>query len=394
MACVTACPSGVQYDRLLESVRPQIERNVDARPGRPAVPRGDLRAVPLQAAAAGGGRARGALPEAARDARRSGALAERAAGPARRRWSRCCRRCRVRDAFARLPERTPAVGAAARDGSRCSPAACRTCSSTGSTRPPCGCSPPRAATSLVPRDQQCCGALELHAGREDRRAGPRPARRSPVRARSGVDHVVANVAGCGSSMKEYGHLLADDPEWARAGEGVQRAGPRRPRGARRPARRRRPARPAAPGPRPGRLPRRLPPRARPGRARPAARRAAHDPGRWRSSTSPRPRCAAARPGSTTWSRRRPAAELGARKAANIRVGAAGHRGHREPGLPAADRQAPCRAGLDGDTPDGRTPQACRCCTRSSCSTPRSAGCRSRVPDGSASRAAENVGGRR
>jgi glycolate oxidase iron-sulfur subunit len=28
MACVTACPSGVQYDRLLESVRPQIERNV------------------------------------------------------------------------------------------------------------------------------------------------------------------------------------------------------------------------------------------------------------------------------------------------------------------------------------------------------------------------------
>lgn len=28
MACVTACPSGVQYDKLLESVRPQIERNV------------------------------------------------------------------------------------------------------------------------------------------------------------------------------------------------------------------------------------------------------------------------------------------------------------------------------------------------------------------------------
>ena len=28
-----------------------------------------------------------------------------------------------------------------------------------------------------------------------------------------VDHVVTNVAGCGSSMKEYGHLLSDDPAW-------------------------------------------------------------------------------------------------------------------------------------------------------------------------------------
>jgi glycolate oxidase iron-sulfur subunit len=26
--------------------------------------------------------------------------------------------------------------------------------------------------------------------------------------------VVTNVAGCGSSMKDYGHLLADDPQWA------------------------------------------------------------------------------------------------------------------------------------------------------------------------------------
>src|SRR3989442_4858135 len=27
MACVTACPSGVQYDRLIEATRPQVERN-------------------------------------------------------------------------------------------------------------------------------------------------------------------------------------------------------------------------------------------------------------------------------------------------------------------------------------------------------------------------------
>src|SRR5437764_9297870 len=27
MACVTACPSGVQYDKLIEATRPQVERN-------------------------------------------------------------------------------------------------------------------------------------------------------------------------------------------------------------------------------------------------------------------------------------------------------------------------------------------------------------------------------
>ncbi len=31
---------------------------------------------------------------------------------------------------------------------------------------------------------------------------------------SGVDNLVVNVAGCGSSMKEYGHLLRDDPAYA------------------------------------------------------------------------------------------------------------------------------------------------------------------------------------
>jgi glycolate oxidase iron-sulfur subunit len=33
-------------------------------------------------------------------------------------------------------------------------------------------------------------------------------------AETGVDRVVVNAAGCGSAMKEYGQLLANDPEWA------------------------------------------------------------------------------------------------------------------------------------------------------------------------------------
>jgi glycolate oxidase iron-sulfur subunit len=66
---------------------------------------------------------------------------------------------------------------------------------------------------VAPRGQGCCGALALHAGRLDE--ARRFARRTiDTFERVGVDRVVVNAAGCGSSMKEYGHLLADDPAWA------------------------------------------------------------------------------------------------------------------------------------------------------------------------------------
>jgi glycolate oxidase iron-sulfur subunit len=58
---------------------------------------------------------------------------------------------------------------------------------------------------VVPRDQGCCGALHLHAGRlpEFRRMG-----RALMTAFAGdLDIVVTNAAGCGSAMKEYGHWL-------------------------------------------------------------------------------------------------------------------------------------------------------------------------------------------
>ena len=45
MACVTACPSGVQYDRLIERARPQVERH-GARTRRERALRGDAWAAP------------------------------------------------------------------------------------------------------------------------------------------------------------------------------------------------------------------------------------------------------------------------------------------------------------------------------------------------------------
>ena len=61
--------------------------------------------------------------------------------------------------------------------------------------------------------QRCCGALHAHAGDLE---GARRLARINVAAfeRSGAAFIAVNAAGCGAMMKEYGHLLADDPEWA------------------------------------------------------------------------------------------------------------------------------------------------------------------------------------
>ena len=67
--------------------------------------------------------------------------------------------------------------------------------------------------------QQCCGALHAHAGDAD--TARRLARHNVAAfEKSGVDYVVTNAAGCGAMMKEYEHLLADDPEWRHRAAGV------------------------------------------------------------------------------------------------------------------------------------------------------------------------------
>lgn len=61
--------------------------------------------------------------------------------------------------------------------------------------------------------QGCCGALHAHAG--DRATARRLARANVAAfERAGPGPIVVNAAGCGAIMKEYGHLLADDPAWA------------------------------------------------------------------------------------------------------------------------------------------------------------------------------------
>jgi glycolate oxidase iron-sulfur subunit len=64
-----------------------------------------------------------------------------------------------------------------------------------------------------PPRQGCCGALQMHTG--DRSVARDLARKnidafSPLQ----LDAIIINAAGCGSTLKEYGHLLADDPAYA------------------------------------------------------------------------------------------------------------------------------------------------------------------------------------
>jgi glycolate oxidase iron-sulfur subunit len=66
---------------------------------------------------------------------------------------------------------------------------------------------------VIPKEQGCCGALHLHSGlpAETRKLARRNIDAVPD---GSFDAVITNAAGCGSTLKEYGDLLEDDPQYA------------------------------------------------------------------------------------------------------------------------------------------------------------------------------------
>jgi glycolate oxidase iron-sulfur subunit len=66
---------------------------------------------------------------------------------------------------------------------------------------------------IIPQLQGCCGALMVHSGLEEQ-ASERARQMIAAFEKADVETIVINAAGCGSTMKEYGHLLRDDPQWA------------------------------------------------------------------------------------------------------------------------------------------------------------------------------------
>jgi glycolate oxidase iron-sulfur subunit len=189
MACVTACPSGVQYDRLIERARPQVERH-GARTWRERALRRAVFELFTHP-----GRLRTLVPF----------MALQKLLPFKLPYAALAPKPQLRAAVQRLPEITPAVGA--KRGRIAFMQGCVQRVLFGDVN---------AATVRVlaaegwevhaPRQPRCCGALMLHTGVEDE---ARALARATIAAYEGYDYVAVNVAGCGSAMKEYGYVLED-----------------------------------------------------------------------------------------------------------------------------------------------------------------------------------------
>ena len=209
MACTTACPSGVDYGKLIEATRAQIERrhkrshaeklyrqvifSTFTRPDRLRLLRWPLRAYQnsgLQTLL----RATRVLKLLPKKLQAMEALLPQlsaneptpevtpAAGPTRRRVGLLLG-CVQREFFQDVNAATARVLAAE------------------------GCE------VVAPPEQSCCGALLVHSGEEE--AALALARKTIDAFESAnVEPIVTNAAGCGSCVKDYGHLLRDDPQYA------------------------------------------------------------------------------------------------------------------------------------------------------------------------------------
>jgi glycolate oxidase iron-sulfur subunit len=65
---------------------------------------------------------------------------------------------------------------------------------------------------IIPKSQGCCAALPAHQGQENQ-AKQLARQMIDSFADTKVDAIIINAAGCGHTLKEYGHILADDPEY-------------------------------------------------------------------------------------------------------------------------------------------------------------------------------------
>jgi glycolate oxidase iron-sulfur subunit len=197
MACVTACPSGVRYDRLIERVRPQVERRHRRTPSERVLRKllfetlphpKRLRALAPMLAASRRLGAEKALPE------RLAAIAKVAPQPPV-----------GRAAKAGVPKLTPAMGTA-RGRVGLLLGCVQRVFYPGVHRATVHALSAEGFEVVAPVLPDCCGALEFHSG-EEAAAGRRAQETMAAFTEARVDHVVVNAAGCGSAMKEYGDLL-------------------------------------------------------------------------------------------------------------------------------------------------------------------------------------------
>lgn len=211
LSCMTTCPSGVDYMHLLDGARARIEEQYR----RPLAERW-LRAL-LAYVLPRPGLFRLAL-QGARLAKPFAALAPG----------------RLRAMLAMAPDKLPA--ASDLDRPQVHPAQSerrmRVAMLTGCAQqvldPDINAATIRLLTRLgcdvvVARDAGCCGALTHHMGRESEAMASIRANVAAWTAEldgAGLDAVVINASGCGTTVKDYGHILAGDPNWADAAKRI------------------------------------------------------------------------------------------------------------------------------------------------------------------------------
>jgi glycolate oxidase iron-sulfur subunit len=209
MACMTACPSGVDYGKLIEATRAQIERRYRRPPAEMRFRRFLFSTFPHPA------RLR-ALMLPLRLYQKLGIqdLVRRLGIPKLlpARWQALERLLPQVPAQETVPELVPAQGARRRRVGlllgcvqrvffpQVNAATARVLAAEG-------------CEVVAPAAQPCCGALLVHAGEEERAV--QLARQMIDKfEKAQVDAVIVNAAGCGSNVKEYAHLLRDDPKYA------------------------------------------------------------------------------------------------------------------------------------------------------------------------------------
>ena len=205
LACMTTCPSGVNYMHLLDRARARIEAQFRRPLGerwlrrtlalvlpRPALFRLALQAARLVRPLAGlaPGRMRGMLAMAPDKLPKASSLDRPQVHPAQ--GARRMRVALLTGCAQRVLD--PAINAA-----------------TVRLLTRLGCD------VVIAKGAGCCGALTHHMGREGE---AKTSIRANVAAWTaeldgdGLDAVVINASGCGTTVKDYGHILAGDPVWA------------------------------------------------------------------------------------------------------------------------------------------------------------------------------------
>jgi len=190
--CESTCPSGVQYGHLVDIGRKLVERQVPRPAGERAVRwllREGLTSPLFKPAMALGQLARGLLPAALKDKVPS------AAHPRAQSWPTGEHARKVLMlAGCVQPAMMPNVNAAT----------ARVLDAGG-------------IQTLVAKGAGCCGAIRTHLGDVD--GGLADMRRNvdawwPLVSEGTVEAIVMNASGCGVTVKDYGHALADDVGYA------------------------------------------------------------------------------------------------------------------------------------------------------------------------------------